>query len=1445
MRILSRLMCCSAVIISCGIAQVQVTPASRQLSAGQSQQFTASISGKPQSGVTWKITTNKGGTGGVGTISSAGLYIAPANVSSQLTVVVMAVTSRGSGKTAVYVNPATNPTVGVSLSPASVTLLPGKTQQFTATVAGTANTAVTWSVSPTVGTISSGGLYTAPATMGSAQTVTVTATSVVNTSKKATATVTITPPVQVSVMPLQASLTTAQTQQFTATVAGTTNTAVAWSVNGVSGGNRTVGTISSAGLYTAPASLSSPLSVTVSATSQQDQSKSAAASVMVTPRVTVSVSPGSTSLTAGQTQQFAATVTGAVNTTVTWSLSPAVGTISTGGLYTAPPTVSSAASVTVTATSAADTTKSANAVVSLTPATLILTTSSLPGGTTGAAYSAQLTATGGTAPYTWSIGPGQWPTGLGLSTTSGIISGTPSAAGTYNMAVQLKDAAGQQLTKTFSVVILAALAITASPLPDGTVGVPYSTTLTATGGTPPYTWSLVSGQLPPGITLAPSGALAGTPAQNGSYDFTAQAQDSVRAQVTRRGTIPIVSPTPGTIIITNADLPNGAVGSPYTVTLSASGGSGSYTWTVASGTLPAGLVLDGAQGTIAGTPTDAGWSDFFTLQAKDSSGNSGSLYYSIIVTPALDQYGGIVGQSCTQTGYFHSEKVGNRWWLCTPAGNRWWMTSVGGTNAPGGGCDASTGQCSNYPAIANSKYGDLNIHWGPQQNRRLQLWGFDSVGQLSAGYMYSTASCPGCDGWPAGQQPVKLPMTQTLNVSNYAAINLHNYADRPMKNMLYGMNKNYKGWPASVMDFFEPQFGSWMAGYFADTTVNGVHRYLTSPWVVGVFLDDTDWFWGMGAGPDFHTIPSGHTNSHVGYMTLITSPMQTFNPDPASRGVPALYTDAKVYSKTAMASPPSSCGPTSPCSLRDYLHKKYDGSITALNTAWGSNYTTFDSTGTSVAGEVIGTGDGTKTVFTHTLAATPVSPESILVSVDGVPQGGDCPWWASACQAAQNGGTIKGPAGTKILTGETAWASDLYAQDAQGVPAASFWVQVLFHFPAGSGHAASPSRLVGATYSTGNKRPFAVTPQVDSGHVATGYDVYMACRLQSSSTPAFGCAGSNDPMPAPSLQATNVPFGTDWGVPTTGLVIGAPLPLSPSTVLYANGQVQITFSAPPTQGQQITADYVASGWMYGTGLMDEDGRHTSWVGTNPICLSPALSCDGTDNPRPNSNSQLAADLDAWITQFAAQYFSTCRDNLKKSGPNTMYLGADTVGTWGVPARKEILLAAAPYVDALFTQWLVGLPDPATSNAIYQYVTKYLGDKPLMSFLTLRANPDSSVFRYPFNPVYWAPTQEQRGQMYRDAVNTMLTTPSYNGTYQWVGVNWWGLADFWPSEKTNFGLLSLNDNPYDGKSATTTIRKDPWGFPTGGEERDYGDATDYVKNGNSLWWTGLLKGSLPE
>jgi hypothetical protein len=157
--------------------------------------------------------------------------------------------------------------------------------------------------------------------------------------------------------------------------------------------------------------------------------------------------------------------------------------------------------------------------------TLTVTTTSLPDGVTGQPYQEQLAAAGGEPPYSWVVTNGNLPNGLTLS-TAGVISGTPTATGNFTFTVKVTDALSNTASANLNITIQGVV-ITTTTLPDGTVSVPYNATLGVLGGTPPYTWSIVSGALPGGLSLnAGSGLISGTPTAPGVSPFTVQVQDS-------------------------------------------------------------------------------------------------------------------------------------------------------------------------------------------------------------------------------------------------------------------------------------------------------------------------------------------------------------------------------------------------------------------------------------------------------------------------------------------------------------------------------------------------------------------------------------------------------------------------------------------------------------------------------------------------------------------------------------------------------------------------------------------------------------------------------------------------------------------------------------------------------------------------------------------------------
>jgi len=424
----------------------------------------------------------------------------------------------------------------VSISPATASLNAGQTQQFTATV-NSANSAVTWSVSG-AGTVSSAGLYTAPATVTTQQTVTLTATSQDDTSKRASASITLYPPVTVSVSPSTATLYPGQTQQFAATVTNSGNTAVIWSVSGA-------GKVSSSGLYTAPASVTAQQSVTVTATSQANSSKAASATITLMPPVAVSVSPTTATLYGGQTQQFAATVINTSNTAVTWSVS-GVGAISSIGLYTAPASVTTQQTVTVTATSQASSTAVASSTITLLPPVSVSinpSTATLYGGQTQQ-FAATVTNTSNTA-VTWTL------TGAGTVSSTGLYTAPSSVTTQQTVTITATSQATSAAMASATITLYPPVAVSLSPTTATLYGgqtQQFAAAVTNAGNSA-VTWSVTGAGTvsSTGLYTAPASV---TTQQTVTVTATSQASSTAVASATIALTPPVavsVSPTTGTL----------------------------------------------------------------------------------------------------------------------------------------------------------------------------------------------------------------------------------------------------------------------------------------------------------------------------------------------------------------------------------------------------------------------------------------------------------------------------------------------------------------------------------------------------------------------------------------------------------------------------------------------------------------------------------------------------------------------------------------------------------------------------------------------------------------------------------------------------------------------------------------------------------------------------------
>ncbi len=578
-----------------------------------------------------------------GTVATATFQVAsnPSTTSIPVQITgVVASTAAGisipaSGGTGTISLPGPPPIVSISLSPLNATLSASQSTQFTATVTGNSNTSVTWSMIPSLGSLSNGS-YTAPSAINSAQSVTITATSVADPTKSASATVQLTPPgtVSVGVSPSTATLTASQTRQFTATVTGSANTSVTWSMT------PSLGILLSNGSYTAPSAINSAQSVTITATSVADTTKSASATVQLTPAassgVSISLSPLNTTLLASQNTQFTATVSGDANTSVTWSMTPSLGTLSNGS-YTAPSVINGAQSVTITATSVADGTKSASATVQLTPAGSSGVSISLspPNTTLTASQNTQFaaTVTGNTnTAVTWSMNPSIGSLSSGLYTAPSAINSAQSVTIT---ATSVADA-----TKSASATVQLTPAVSSG---DSIRLSPPNTTLTASQNTQfaatvtGNTNTAVTWSMNPSIGSLSSGLYSEPSAINSAQSVTITATSVADATKSASATVQL---TPGgstapplSINITSPTTQPTFVSSQSTIGLAgtAAANTTQVVWTTDQG----------FQGQATGTTNWAAngialrsGSNRITVTARDSAGNQSSAAISVLYTVA-------------------------------------------------------------------------------------------------------------------------------------------------------------------------------------------------------------------------------------------------------------------------------------------------------------------------------------------------------------------------------------------------------------------------------------------------------------------------------------------------------------------------------------------------------------------------------------------------------------------------------------------------------------------------------------------------------------------------------------------------------------------------------------------------------------------------------------------
>jgi uncharacterized membrane protein len=323
-------------------------------------------------------------------------------------------------------------------------------------------------------------------------------------------------------------------------------------------------------------------------------------------------------------------------------------------------------------------------------------------GQQGKSYSANLAATGGTDPYTWSISSGALPLGLSLS-SSGAITGIPTQSGAFSITAKVTDSSTtlQSAFANFSFTIVAALApleITSTAVPSGETLTSYSAALEAAGGTPPYIWSLKSGATPAGITLSSAGQLSGTPTQVGDYSFKIQVADSsTPSQTAFRTFTLIVVPSGSPLAVINVVPPDGHTGVSYALNMTAGGGVQPYVWSLFSGSLPLGLTLNSATGNISGTPTATGVSSFVVkvTDATTPTAQTATKSLNITVSAALPPLS--ITTTSLVSGRLQSPYSAN---LAASGGTVPFIWSISlGSLPPGLSLNGMTGTISGIPTV--------------------------------------------------------------------------------------------------------------------------------------------------------------------------------------------------------------------------------------------------------------------------------------------------------------------------------------------------------------------------------------------------------------------------------------------------------------------------------------------------------------------------------------------------------------------------------------------------------------------------------------------------------------------------------------------------------------------------------------------------------------------------
>ncbi|MCR4536819.1 putative Ig domain-containing protein [Pseudomonas sp. 18.1.10] len=521
------------------------------------------------------------------------------------------------------------PTVG----PVSATVAANSSANpITLSLSGGAATSVAVASAASHGSATASGTsitYTPTAGYSGADSFTYTATNASGTSSPATITLTVSAPT-IAVGPTtlpSGTVSTAYSQALTAS-----NGTAPYTYAITSGSVPTGLSLSASGTLSGTPSAAGTFNFTVTATDANSATGARAYSVTISTAPPIAGAVSAMVAANSSANPITLNLSGGAATSVAVASAASHGTATASGTsitYTPTAGYSGADSFTYTATNASGTSSPATITLTVNPPTIAVGPTTLPSGTVSTVYSQALTASNGTAPYTYAITSGSVPTGLSLS-ASGTLSGTPSAAGTFNFTVTATDANSATGARAYSMTIS-----TAPPIAGA-----VSAMVAANSSANPITLSL-SGGAATSVAVA-SAASHGTATASGtSITYTPTAGYSGADSFTYTATNASGTSSPATVTLTVSaptiavgptTFASGTVSTAYSQTITGNGGTAPYTYVITSGSLPTGLSLS-ASGTLSGTPSAAGTFNF-TVTVTDANSATGSRAYSMTISTA-------------------------------------------------------------------------------------------------------------------------------------------------------------------------------------------------------------------------------------------------------------------------------------------------------------------------------------------------------------------------------------------------------------------------------------------------------------------------------------------------------------------------------------------------------------------------------------------------------------------------------------------------------------------------------------------------------------------------------------------------------------------------------------------------------------------------------------------